>query len=146
MCGWRLFFFLFFLFFLISLRAKQIAHDLVVNDLKQQRDAQRDKKHACIATMLQRLRLRHVLQQWKTNTHDILGKRTVHSKLQATQESLQTMQKNARTQYQTIQRLRLDLETATKRNALLEIVAVVNPLQQSELETAARLRLELDTK
>jgi hypothetical protein len=116
------FFFFLFSVFLCSLRAKQIAHDQVMGEVKRQRDAHRDHKHAVICQQTQKNMLRRVVQQWKDNVNAIRGVTSVHSQHQAAQEQLLRMQERGRTQHQTIQKLRIELEASTKRNEMLEII------------------------
>lgn len=109
--------------FSCSLRAKQTEHDTVMNEIKNQRDQHRDHKHAVIYKQAENSSLRRVLRQWKLNVDSIHGRRTVHTKLQAAQEEMSRMQEATRVHHQTIERLRVELTAAKKRNEMLEIVA-----------------------
>ena len=116
------FFFLFSFLFFNSLRAKQIAHDTVMDSMRAERDQHRDHKYHVIYKTAERSNVRRWLRQWKSNVDDIHGVRTVHQKLSATQEALREAQENARSQHQVIERLRGEIDIVQMRNEMLEIV------------------------
>jgi cell division septum initiation protein DivIVA len=106
-----------------TLRAKQIAHDQVMDAMRVERDKHRDHKHAVIIQTHQKANVRRWLQIWKTNVDNIHGVKTVHQKLTAVQHDLSKAHDNARKQNQVIERMRNELAAATRRNEMLEIVS-----------------------
>ena len=83
----------------------------------------RNHKHLIILKLSTNAKIRRALRHWKSNVDSLHGRRNVHDKLGAAQHALKTAQENARLQQQTVERLRVELVAATRRNEMLQIVA-----------------------